>query len=153
MAMGHVVLKEFFVDRQVPYFTSYVKKYTDLPFLVRLEERDGTYFAGKFLTASDLEGEQDAEHAEFKTVLLDSGDRRGRGAQRLARFRFGPEGAGRWNLDLAEVDPMLSAAGGPLDAVPVQLPASTPPTAPPPSCTAACRCGASTATWSPPCST
>ncbi|MEJ7705120.1 MAG: hypothetical protein WKF47_16385 [Geodermatophilaceae bacterium] len=31
MAMGHVVLKEFFVDRQTPYFTEYVKTYTDLP--------------------------------------------------------------------------------------------------------------------------
>ena len=38
MAMGHVVLKEFFVDRQTPYFTEYVKTYTDLPHLVRLEE-------------------------------------------------------------------------------------------------------------------
>ena len=37
MAMGHVILKEFFVDRQVPYFSDYVSRYTDLPFLVRLE--------------------------------------------------------------------------------------------------------------------
>jgi nitrate reductase alpha subunit len=36
MAMGHVVLKEFFVDRRTPYFTEYVKTYTDLPHLVRL---------------------------------------------------------------------------------------------------------------------
>ena len=41
MAMGHVILKEFFVDRQVPRFVDYVKKYTDLPFLVSLKERDG----------------------------------------------------------------------------------------------------------------
>ena len=55
MAMGHVVLKEFFVDRQTPYFTEYVKTYTDLPHLVRLEEAaDGEYTAGKFLTAADL---------------------------------------------------------------------------------------------------
>ena len=55
MAMGHVVLKEFFVDRQTPYFTEYVKTYTDLPHLVRLEEAgDGAYTAGKFLTAADL---------------------------------------------------------------------------------------------------
>jgi anaerobic selenocysteine-containing dehydrogenase len=33
MAMGHVILKEFFVDRQVPFFADYVKTYTDLPFL------------------------------------------------------------------------------------------------------------------------
>ena len=37
MAMGHVILKEFFVDRQVDYFTDYVKRYTDLPFLVTLD--------------------------------------------------------------------------------------------------------------------
>ncbi len=34
MAMGHVILKEFFVDQQVPFFTDYNQKYTDLPFLV-----------------------------------------------------------------------------------------------------------------------
>ena len=39
MAMGHVILTEFFRDRQVPYFTDYVKRYTDLPFLVTLRER------------------------------------------------------------------------------------------------------------------
>jgi nitrate reductase / nitrite oxidoreductase, alpha subunit len=122
MAMGHVTLKEFFVDRQVPYFTEYVKKYTDLPFLVRLEERDGTYFAGKFLTASDLEGEQAAEHAEFKTVLLDSRTGRPIVPNGSLGFRFGPDGAGRWNLDLADVDPMLSAAGGPDVPVEISLP-------------------------------
>ena len=38
MAMGHVVLTEFFRDRQVPYFTDYVKTYTDAPFLVTLRQ-------------------------------------------------------------------------------------------------------------------
>ncbi len=38
MSMGHVILKEFFVDRQTPYFTDYTKKYTDLPYLVALDE-------------------------------------------------------------------------------------------------------------------
>ena len=41
MSMGHVILKEFFVDRQTPYFTDYVKKYTDLPYLVALDEAGG----------------------------------------------------------------------------------------------------------------
>ncbi len=40
MAMGHVILAEFFRDRQVPYFTDYVKTYTDAPFLVTLELPD-----------------------------------------------------------------------------------------------------------------
>ncbi len=38
MAMGHVLLKEFFVDRQVPRFVEYVQTYTDLPYLVKLRE-------------------------------------------------------------------------------------------------------------------
>ena len=97
MAMGHVVLKEFFVDRQTPYFTDYVKTYTDLPHLVRLEETrlDGEYTAGKFLTAADLAEHADEENAAFKTVLIDArtGDR-GR-AERLPgppvrRRRRGP---------------------------------------------------------------
>ena len=121
MAMGHVTLKEFFVDRQVPYFTQYVKKYTDLPFLVRLEERDGSYHAGKFLTAADLETEQDAEHAAFKTVLLDSATGAPVVPNGSLGFRFGPAGAGRWNLDLDEVDPLLSADGGEEAPVEVRL--------------------------------
>ena len=48
MAMGHVVLKEFFVDRDTPYFTEYVKTYTDLPYLVKLDEAaDGRAHRGQ----------------------------------------------------------------------------------------------------------
>ena len=38
MAMGHVVLKEFHVDRQWPYFTEYCGTFTDLRVLGRLAE-------------------------------------------------------------------------------------------------------------------
>ena len=93
MAMGHVVLREFFVDRQVPYFADYVRRFTDLPFLVALDERDGAYTAGKFLTAADLGSTE--ENAQFKTVLLDAIDRRAGRAERIAglplrRRRGGP---------------------------------------------------------------
>ena len=37
MAMGHVMLKEFWVDRPVPRFEDYGKRFTDLPLLVSLE--------------------------------------------------------------------------------------------------------------------
>ncbi|KES05055.1 nitrate reductase [Streptomyces toyocaensis] len=116
MAMGHVVLKEFFVDRETPYFADYVRRFTDLPFLVALDESEdepGTYTPGKFLTASDLGGEHArAENADFRTVLLD-------GATGLPVVpggtlgdRFGESGAGKWNLDLGDVRPLLSAEGG-----------------------------------------
>ncbi|MBG0830114.1 nitrate reductase subunit alpha [Planomonospora sp. ID67723] len=115
MAMGHVILKEFFVDRQVPYFVDYVKRHTDLPFLVTLEQRDGEgggdqYVPGKFLTAADLgrEGEQEA----FKTVLLDAASGSPVVPNGSLGFRFTPEGEGRWNLDLQGVDPLLSLDGG-----------------------------------------
>ncbi|MCW2714796.1 MAG: nitrate reductase subunit alpha [Frankiales bacterium] len=109
MAMGHVILREFFVEKQTPQFDDYVKRFTDLPFLVTLEERDGRVLPGRFLTASDL-GQTD-EHSEFKTVLLDSATGEPVVPNGSLGFRFGPQGAGRWNLDLDEVDPLLSAIG------------------------------------------
>ncbi|HEX6603516.1 MAG TPA: molybdopterin-dependent oxidoreductase, partial [Sphingomicrobium sp.] len=39
MAMGHVILKEFHVDRQAEYFRDYCRKYSDMPMLVRLVKR------------------------------------------------------------------------------------------------------------------
>src|SRR5829696_7566045 len=69
MAMGHVMLTEFFVQRRVPFFVDYVSRYTDLPFLVTLDVRDGAYVPGRFLTAADLG--DGGEGAEWKTVLLD----------------------------------------------------------------------------------
>ena len=123
MSMGHVILKEFFVDRQVPYFSQYVSRYTDLPFLVRLDERDGAYFSGKFLTAEDLGGEQAAsENAAFKTVLLDAVTEQAVVPNGSMGHRYGDAGIGRWNLDLGDVVPMLSAEGGTEPAVEVQLP-------------------------------
>jgi len=110
MAMGHVILTEFYRDRQVPYFTDYAKTYTDLPFLVTLRPReDGGYVADKFLTAADLgEGSQDAE---FKTVLLDAATGEPVVPNGSLGFRWNDEGLGRWNLDLGVVDPLLSLHG------------------------------------------
>ena len=71
MGMGHVILKEFFVDRQVPFFQGYVRQFTDLPFLIRLVKRDdGTYSPGKFLTAAFVPGQEGEEDAAFKTNAL-----------------------------------------------------------------------------------
>jgi nitrate reductase alpha subunit len=120
MAMGHVILREFFVDRQVPYFTDYVKRYTDLPFLVRLDDHGTVHRPGKFLTAADLESETDGENAAFRTVLLDSATGEPVAPNGTLGFRYGEQGAGRWNLDLGDVDPLLSLDGG--ESVVVELP-------------------------------
>ena len=34
MAVTHVILKEFYVDKTVPYFTKYMRENTDCPFVV-----------------------------------------------------------------------------------------------------------------------
>jgi nitrate reductase / nitrite oxidoreductase, alpha subunit len=122
-SMGHVVLKEFFVDRQTPYFVDYVKKYTDLPYLVRLDEGpDGAWLAGKFLTAEDLPSHQHEENAAFKTVLVDTRTDEPTVPNGALGHRFGETGAGRWNLDLGEVDPRLSVGETSADSVLVDLP-------------------------------
>ena len=118
MAMGHVILKEFFVDRQTPYFADYVKRYTDLPFLVTLEPSDGDALPCRASSSPPptCRRAADGENAAFKTVLIDAAHRRAGRAERLARAPLRrAEGVGRWNLDLGDVDPRLSAdaaAGG-----------------------------------------
>ena len=47
MAVNHVILNEFYADRQVPFFEEYARKYTDLPFLVKLTEKDGALRPGR----------------------------------------------------------------------------------------------------------
>jgi nitrate reductase alpha subunit len=111
MAMGHVILKEFFVDRQVPFFTDYVKTYTDLPFLITLIDNaeHGGLVPGKFLTEADLlQGSQAAPEAAWKTVLLDTATGKPVVPNGSMGFRYADSGVGRWNLDLQGVTPALS---------------------------------------------
>ncbi|BDT88681.1 nitrate reductase subunit alpha [Nocardia cyriacigeorgica] len=119
MAMGHVVLKEFFVEKSTPRFLDYIKRYTDLPYLITLDERDGVFVPGKFLTSADLGS--DAEAAEFRTVLLDA-DGNPVVPNGSLGDRFGEDGTGRWNLDLGDVDPLLTLHGRTDDAAAVQFP-------------------------------
>ncbi len=127
MSMGHVILKEFFVERQTPYFTDYTKKYTDLPYLVVLDKvDDGTgterFRPGKFLTAADLPAHEHEENAHFKTVLMDARTDEPAVPNGSLGHRFGETGAGRWNLKLEDVDPKLSLIDTTHDSALVELP-------------------------------
>ncbi len=127
MAMGHVILTECFVRRRVPSFVDYVRRYTDLPFLVTLTRRDdGTYVPGKSLTAADLGDE--SEGAEWKTVLLDGRTGEPAVPNGSIGFRHTESGAGRWNLDLGEISPSLTLYGEP--GVEVLLPRFDDPAGP-----------------------
>jgi nitrate reductase alpha subunit len=119
MAMGHVILAECYRDRQVPSFNRYVKRFTDLPFLVTLSERGDGFVPGHFLTAADL-GDT-AEGAAHKTVVLDSATGEPRVPQGSLGFRFAEAAPGRWNLDLGDLDPLLSTYERREQAVPVDL--------------------------------
>ena len=105
MAMGHVILKEFYVEKETPEFVDYVKKYTDMPFLVTLTEIDGKLTADRFLTAADLEINVDA--SEWKPVMVESS-----GEIFVPNGTIGDRhseaGVGKWNLDLEGKDPKIT---------------------------------------------
>jgi nitrate reductase alpha subunit len=120
MAMGHVILKEFYVERQVPYFQDYARRFTDLPLLVTLRERDGAYVPDRLLRASDLAGGGEGEHAEWKPVVLD--ERSGEPAipNGSVGHRYGEPGS--WNLKLDGIRPVLTLQGREGEPVAVDLP-------------------------------
>jgi nitrate reductase / nitrite oxidoreductase, alpha subunit len=119
MAMGHVILKEFYVDRQVPYFQEYAGRFTDLPLLVTLREREDAHVPDRFLRASDLGSTE--EHAEWKTVVLDEATGQTAVPNGSVGHRY-EEAGGRWNLDLGTVRPALTMHGRHEEAVAVDLP-------------------------------
>jgi nitrate reductase alpha subunit len=116
MAMGHVILREFYLARTVPYFDDYARRYTDLPMLVRLVRQDGRYVPERLLRADDfIEGLGEANNPEWKTVAFDAN-----GSVVIPRgsvgFRWGEQG--KWNLEAKEssgsnVNLRLSLDGAP----------------------------------------
>ena len=112
MAMGHVILRERFVERPTPRFAEYVRTYTDLPFLVALDERDGRMVPGKFLTEADLPeadtGNAGVENAQWKPVIWAQGEDAPVAPNGTIGHRWGEQGEGRWNLDLQGRVPELT---------------------------------------------
>jgi nitrate reductase alpha subunit len=107
MAMGHVILKEFYFDKRSAYFDDYVRRYTDMPNLVQLEARtlpDGrkVVVPGRYLRASDFNGKLGQDNnPEWKTVAIDQDDKVVLPNGSVG-FRWGAEGradAGKWNLE------------------------------------------------------
>ncbi|MES1936205.1 nitrate reductase subunit alpha [Salinisphaera hydrothermalis] len=101
MALGHVILKEFHVERPDPYFQDYCRRLTDLPMLVQLDPHDDGFVAGRFLRASDLTKEA-GEHGDWKTVVWD--DTRDAPAVPQGSIGFRWDDSGRWNLEQKTAD-------------------------------------------------
>jgi len=98
MAMGHVILKEFHVDRTVDYFAGYVRQYTDMPMLVRLVRQDGRLIPERLVRASDFADKLgETNNPEWKTVAIDEANGRIVVPQGSVGFRWGE--TGKWNLE------------------------------------------------------
>ncbi|EMI4516470.1 nitrate reductase subunit alpha [Vibrio parahaemolyticus] len=99
LAMGHVILKEFHVKRQSEYFQNYLRQYSDMPMLVKLEPRaDGSYSAGQFLRASELVNNLgESNNPEWKTIAINEIDGEFVAPNGSAGFRWGEKG--KWNLE------------------------------------------------------
>ena len=98
MAFGHVVLKEFYVERQAEYFADYTRKYSDFPLLVKLEEQDGKLVPGHYLRTADLKGALGEEaNPDWKAVAID--EKSGKLVSPLGSvgYRWGDKG--KWNLE------------------------------------------------------
>ncbi len=97
LAMGHVMLREFHLDNPSQYFTDYVRRYTDMPMLVMLEERDGYYAAGRMPRAADLVDALGQENnPEWKTVAFNTNGEMVAPNGSIG-FRWGEKG--KWNLE------------------------------------------------------
>ncbi len=98
MTMGHVILKEYHLNNKSEYFTSYIKQYTDMPFLVMLEEKQGVLAAGRTLRASDIDdslGEKN--NTEWKPLLIDSTTNKMVVPTGTIGSRW--DGSGKWNIE------------------------------------------------------
>ena len=126
LAMGHVILKEFHVERQVPYFVDYVRQYTDMPMLVRLVEQDGRLIPERLLRASDFaDGLGETNNPEWKTVAIDEASGQVVVPRGSIGFRWGEKG--KWNLEEKvsggdNVKLRLSLAGSIDETAPVAFP-------------------------------
>ncbi|HMN06407.1 MAG TPA: nitrate reductase subunit alpha [Flavobacteriales bacterium] len=126
MAVTHVILKEWHVDKTTPYFKEYVKRYTDSPFLVRLDKKDGHYAPGKLIRAKEVKEYKDISNGDWKFLVYDekSGDLIT--PKGTVGYRW-DEKEGNWNLkyengtDNRPYDPELSFLGKRDDVLQVEF--------------------------------
>jgi len=98
LAMGHVILREFHLDRKVDYFDDYCRRYSDMPMLVRLSPHKRHFIPDRLLRASDFTknlGERN--NPEWKTVAVNARNGACVVPRGSAGFRWGEKG--KWNLE------------------------------------------------------
>ncbi len=122
-AMTHVILQEYYENQPNDMFINYAKQYSDMPFVIILDEDENGYKAGRFLRASDLG--MSGENNEWKPVIQD----------KLSQQLLVPNGTmgqrweegKKWNLKLetedgTPIDPMLSMVESDYHVETIQFP-------------------------------
>ena len=122
-AMTDVILQEYYENQPNDMFINYAKQYSDMPFVIMLDEDENGYKAGRFLRASDLG--MSGENNEWKPVIQD----------KLSQQLLVPNGTmgqrweegKKWNLKLetedgTPIDPMLSMVESDYHVETIQFP-------------------------------
>jgi nitrate reductase alpha subunit len=98
LAMGHVILTEWHLKGKSDYFDDYCRAFTDMPFLVRLVEKEGRLVPERMIRASDFSGNLGLENnPDWKPVVVC-------GHKELIKVPNGTAGSrwgqtGKWNLE------------------------------------------------------
>lgn len=128
MAMGHVILKEFHLQKESrsAYFADYARRYTDMPCLVRLEKRGDGFVPGRLVRASDFaDSRGQTNNPDWKTVVIDETGGKPVVPTGSIGFRWGE--TGKWNLEQkdaegGDITPALSLIDGRNAVLPVSFP-------------------------------
>lgn len=126
MAVSHVILKEFHHEKATPYFIDYTKKYTDSPFLVKLEKSGDHYRPGRMLRASELEAWKGLENGDWKYLCIDEKTNALVVPKGCVGHRWDSK-QGHWNLryensiDDAPYEPLLTLLGNRDEALPTEF--------------------------------
>jgi nitrate reductase alpha subunit len=126
MAVTHVILKEYHVDRQVDYFNNYVKRYTDSPFLVELIKEGGVYKPGKMVRANRVNQYKDISNGDWKFLVADESTGELMSPKGTVGYRWDDK-TGNWNLkyengpDNKSYEPALTFIGKKDDIIQVEF--------------------------------
>ncbi len=116
MAVNHVIIKEYYADRQVPYFINYLKENTDMPFLIELEKDGDGYKAGRYIRANTVKRYKEVENGDWKFLVHDAKHNAPRMPKGAVGDRWSKE-QGKWNIKMEDglddqpIEPTISFLG------------------------------------------
>jgi len=127
LAMGHVILTEYHATGKSSYFNDYARQYTDMPFLIILEQKADCLAPGRNLRASDLpHALGETENSEWKALIID--EKSGNIVVPNGTIGSRWDKSGKWNLekknvaDGTDVEPKLSLVNSADEVVEVGFP-------------------------------